>query len=536
MSNSSASLMATQNPGTNAFYSRNSFVPQGVPTTQTHFNMGQIPQTVTTRNIATPNSAHQASIEARKSQPATLNATNIVPHTYPQYANQATFASIENQGYINDVPNAETQSTSSNSRHNILKPGSEPAYDRQENGPGYGAVQTDKATHGTAQYEVAPSHSVATTERYKATATQATTIPHLDRQPYIVASCSSSLATSAPYPLVATSVTTEKYKATVPRATAFSSETGLIGNPGQHIAIPSTYCVPPAISHSVVATSATVAPHATAIFTPINAGQQHIATPFSSDVPATIPYPVVTTFATTDPATTAAESICNATRSQFSTTQTGQAMSTTENATETTTQVVATDLNKAPAQHAKMQQHHATTTVHPTTPNKNIVTSSARTTATTVPRCEAVAATYETSSSQSVTPGSGIPAMQTTTKAPEISMTTVSTPEPSEVCTPKRMPNSDYTFKEDMYRQSPVPNVSSVFATAMTSLYGDPPVDLEPLAHTVFHAEPPVAPIAMCNPPPYSGSPVSHMMLHQFRASPARSPALSIGRLIILNL
>ena len=481
-----------------------------MPPAQTDFNVGQISQTVTTTNIATPNSAHKVSTEVRNGQPTTFNATNIAPQTHPQYANQASFASVENQGYTNDeakqkqnpkdtVPNVETQSTSSNSRHHILKSGPEPALDRQENGPGYGMVQTNEVTHRTAQYEAAPRHSVTTAERYQATEIQATTIPRLDGQPYVATSSSSRLATSAPYPLVATSATlatAEKYQATVPQVT---TERGLNRNPGQHIEMLSSSCVPPAISHSL-ATSTTVAPQATAISTPINVGQQHIAVPFSA-----------------------------------------------ENAAATTTRVVATGPNKAPALHVTMQQNHITTcatvvsTVHPITNNDNIVTSSA-TNATTVPQYEAAAvATSQTSSSQSIsaTASSGIPPTPITTKAPtkpEISMTTLSTPDPTEVCTPKRMPNSDYAFQEDVYRQSPVPNVSSVFATAMTSLYGDPPVDLEPLAHTVFQAEPPVAPTTMCSPLPYSGSPVPHMMLHQFRASPARSPALSVGRLIILTL
>ena len=114
----------------------------------------------------------------------------------------------------------------------------------------------------------------------------------------------------------------------------------------------------------------------------------------------------------------------------------------------------------------------------------------------------------------------------------------------SNMSTPKRLQNKDSAFTDDMYRQSPVANMSSVFATAMTSLYGDLPVDTEPLAHAVFHMESVSSPVAAHSPRPsyphggpgggvgagVGGAYPSHMMFPQFRASPARSPALSIGK------
>ena len=114
----------------------------------------------------------------------------------------------------------------------------------------------------------------------------------------------------------------------------------------------------------------------------------------------------------------------------------------------------------------------------------------------------------------------------------------------SNMSTPKRLLNNDSTFTDDMYKQSPVANMSSVFATAMTSLYGDLPVDTEPLAHAVVHVESLSSPVAARSPrPSYTycgpgggvgagggGTFASHMMFPQLRASPARSPALSIGK------
>ena len=76
------------------------------------------------------------------------------------------------------------------------------------------------------------------------------------------------------------------------------------------------------------------------------------------------------------------------------------------------------------------------------------------------------------------------------------------------------------------------------------SLYGDLSVDTEPLAHAVFHAESMNSPVAARSPRSShqyggpgggvgaggGGTFASHMMFPQFRASPARSPALSIGK------
>ena len=117
-------------------------------------------------------------------------------------------------------------------------------------------------------------------------------------------------------------------------------------------------------------------------------------------------------------------------------------------------------------------------------------------------------------------------------------------PDVSNMSTPKRLHNKDSALTDDMYRQSPVANMSSVFATAMTSLYGDLPVDTEPLAHAVFHMESMSSPVAAHSARPsyphggpgggvgagVGGAYPSHMMFPQFRASPARSPALSIGK------
>ena len=118
------------------------------------------------------------------------------------------------------------------------------------------------------------------------------------------------------------------------------------------------------------------------------------------------------------------------------------------------------------------------------------------------------------------------------------------TSDVKNMSTPKRLRNNDSAFTDDMYKQSPVANMSSAFTTAMTSLYGDLPVDTEPLVHAVFYAESINSPVAAQSPRSShqyggpgggvgaggGGTFASHMIFPQFRASPARSPALSIGK------
>ena len=114
------------------------------------------------------------------------------------------------------------------------------------------------------------------------------------------------------------------------------------------------------------------------------------------------------------------------------------------------------------------------------------------------------------------------------------------TSDASNLSTPKRLRNNDSAFTDDMYRQSPVANMSSVFATAMTSCTVISRWTRSPGARRV----PRRVPEFSCGCPesrpsyPYGGPGgaggggtfVSHMMFPQLRASPARSPALSIGK------
>ena len=270
--------------------------------------------------------------------------------------------------------------------------------------------------------------------------------------------------------------------------------------------------------------------------------QQYVATSSSSSVGTTTSNAVTSANKTKAP-----NSYFPTVQPPFSSTRSVESASEGHSKETTPDEVVTTSASTQDA----ARQHHVAATYTTTAPHKqgytdvtapsgNAIVSSATSTATitaTTTRCEAAPISATTSDAKSslatnvATQGNVFAAMTATGSGvlkpqPEVIMM-ASTPDSSNVCTPKRVP-SDYEFKEDFYRQSPVANTSSVFATAMTSLYGEPPVDIEPLAHTVFNAEPPMT---MGSPLHYPGSPAPHIMLQQFRASPARSPALSVGKL-----